>query len=99
MEDHDQNLVRVSIFGQEYTVKAQADSRYIADVADYVDSKMREVSEGLPSNQSELRIAILTSMSITDELFTIRREREDIISDVEDRAASMVELIDESVLT
>ncbi len=38
MDDNDQSFVRVSIFGQEYTVKAQADSRYIADVAEYVDS-------------------------------------------------------------
>ena len=51
MDDNDQSFVRVSIFGQEYTVKAQADTRYIADVAEYVDSKMNEVSEGLPSNQ------------------------------------------------
>ena len=99
MDDNDQSFVRVSIFGQEYTVKAQADSRYIADVAEYVDSKMNEVSEGLPSNQSELRIAILTAMGSTDELFSLRREKENMVSDVEDRATSMIELIDESVLS
>jgi cell division protein ZapA (FtsZ GTPase activity inhibitor) len=98
MNDNDQSFVRVSIFGQEYTVKAQADSRYIADVAEYVDSKMNEVSADLPSHQSELRIAILTAMGITDEMFSLRREGENIVADVEERATSMIELIDETVL-
>ena len=39
----DGNLARVSIFGHEYTVKAEADGSYIAEVAKYVDQKIREV--------------------------------------------------------
>ena len=66
----DGNLARVSIFGHEYTVKAEADGSYIADVAKYVDQKMREVKEQLPDSQSTSRIAILAAMSITCLLYT-----------------------------
>ena len=99
MNKEHENLVRVSIFGQEYTVKAKADPKYIADVAEYVDKHMRDVEEGLSSTQSGMRIAILAAMSITDDLFTAKREREGIITHVEDKAASLVELIDETAVS
>jgi len=99
MDNEHENLVRVSIFGQEYTIKAKADSKYIADVAQYVDQQMQEVEEGLASTQSGMRIAILAAMSITDDLFTTRREKEGIIEQVEDKALSLVEFIDETVIS
>ena len=37
--------VQISIFGQEYSVKAPADASYIKKIAEYLDSKMREVQE------------------------------------------------------
>lgn len=99
MEENSDNLVRVSIFGQDYTVKAKADTNYIADVAQYVDKKMREVEEGLPSVQSGMRIAILAAMSITDDLFSAKQEKENIVTQVEDKAVSLIELIDEAVVS
>ncbi|MEE9167404.1 MAG: cell division protein ZapA [Candidatus Neomarinimicrobiota bacterium] len=91
-------MVRVSIFGQEYTVKAKADSNYIADVASYVDKEMREVEESLSSTQSGTRIAILAAMSITDDLFSVRRDRDSVVEQVEDKAATLVEFIDETMV-
>ncbi|MCH8068876.1 MAG: cell division protein ZapA, partial [Candidatus Marinimicrobia bacterium] len=98
MEENSDNLVRVSIFGQDYTVKAKADTNYIADVAQYVDKKMREVEEGLPSVQSGMRIAILAAMSITDDLFSVKQEKENVVTQVEDKAVSLIELIDEAIV-
>ena len=37
------NQVKISIFGQEYSVKAPADPDYIKKIAQYLDEKMREV--------------------------------------------------------
>ncbi len=98
MTDDQDNLARVSIFGHEYTVKAQADETYIADVAQYVDQKMREIEEELPSSQSTTRIAILAAMSVTDDYFSEKRQRNQIVSEVEEKASSLVEFIDESLV-
>ena len=38
--------VDVSILGQTYRVKGEADDAYVKDVARYVDGKMREVNDG-----------------------------------------------------
>ena len=92
------NLVKVSIFGQEYTVKAPADPAYIQSIAEYVNSKMKEVQDELPTAQSSTRIAILASMNITDELFNIRKTKENEKSEVDAKISSLVELIDESII-
>ena len=92
------NLVKVSIFGQEYTVKAPADPQYIQSIAEYVNLKMKEVQDELPTAQSSTRIAILASMNITDELFNIRKTKENEKSEVDAKISSLVELIDESII-
>ena len=71
----DNNQVQISIFGQEYSVKAPADPEYIKRIAEYLDEKMREVQSGFSTTQSSTRIAILAGMNITDELFTYKKEK------------------------
>ena len=42
--DGNENFVKVTIYGQEYTIKAPADATYIKNIAEYVDEKiMRKV--------------------------------------------------------
>lgn len=97
MEDQP-SLVRVNIYGQEYKVKAPADSSYIVEVANYVDTKMREVAEGLSSQQPATRIAILAAMNISDELFKIKENRSESNSSVEKRISSLIDYIDDNLV-
>tara|TARA_Y100001970_G_scaffold167476_1_gene204928 strand:+ start:456 stop:746 length:291 start_codon:yes stop_codon:yes gene_type:complete len=91
------NQVKISIFGQEYSVKAPADETYIKKIAEYLDEKMREVQSGFSTTQSSTRIAILAGMNITDELFTAKQSGESDSSETEEKISSLIELIDESL--
>ena len=91
------NQVKISIFGQEYSVKAPADPDYIKKIAQYLDEKMREVQSGFSSTQSSTRIAILAGMNITDELFTAKQSGEIDSSDAEQKISSLIELIDDTL--
>jgi len=91
------NQVKISIFGQEYSVKAPADPDYIKKIAQYLDEKMREVQSGFSSTQSSTRIAILAGMNITDELFTAKQSGEVDSSDAEQKISSLIELIDDAL--
>ena len=91
------NQVQISIFGQEYSVKAPADPDYIKKIAEYLDDKMRAVQSGFSTTQSSTRIAILAGMNITDELFTARQSDESDSTEVEEKISSLIELIDDSL--
>ena len=91
------NQVQISIFGQEYSVKAPADPDYIKKIAEYLDDKMRDVQSGFSTTQSSTRIAILAGMNITDELFTARQSDESDSTEVEEKISSLIELIDDSL--
>ncbi len=91
------NQVKISIFGQEYSVKAPADPDYIKKIAEYLDEKMREVQADFSTTQSSTRIAILAGMNITDELFTSRQSEETDSTDAEQKISSLIELIDDAL--
>jgi cell division protein ZapA len=62
---------RVTIFGEEYTLKSDTPPDHTRAVAAYVDKAIREVMGSAAVVESH-KAAILACLSITDELF---RER------------------------
>ena len=61
----DKIVLKVNIYGAEYSVRGYADASYIQAVAEYLDSKMREVDKSVRVDSS-LKVAILASLNITD---------------------------------
>ncbi|MBU1873685.1 cell division protein ZapA [bacterium] len=97
MEEQNDSLVRVTIYGQEYTVKAKADPSYIVSVANFVNEKMEEVENSLTTVQSPLRIAILAAMNITDELFGSNKDKEELSHKIDEKTMFLVDLIEEKL--
>ena len=97
MVEKEDNQIKITIFGQEYSVKATADPTYIKNIAEYVDTKMREVQSGFSSTQSSNWIAILSAMNISDELFNAKKKGDSDNNEVEEKITSLIEFIDESV--
>jgi len=71
--------VDVEIFGKVYTVRGDKDPDYVRRVAEFVDRKMREISQ-VTETVSTSRIAILASLNIADELMTLLEESEELRS-------------------
>ena len=59
--------IRVSIFGREYNIKGGSDEDYIRNLAEYVDSVMKDISDKAGAISSG-RIAILAALNIADEM-------------------------------
>src|ERR671912_2747838 len=66
------NAVRVTIGGEEYTVRSEVPPEYTREVAAYLDAALKRVRDSLPMVESH-KAAILAGLSITDELFQARR--------------------------
>tara|TARA_B110000495_G_scaffold202922_1_gene224614 strand:+ start:3627 stop:3935 length:309 start_codon:yes stop_codon:yes gene_type:complete len=95
--DNSENFVKVTIYGQEYTIKAPADASYIKNIAEYVDGKMREVQEDLATPQVPAKVSILAAMNIADELFAEKRDRDQIKGDVDSKVSSLIEIVEEAI--
>jgi cell division protein ZapA len=67
------NTVQVEIFGQVYSVRAEADPGQVEEVASRVDSEMRALSRSIGVVDS-LRIAVLAALNIADECVRLREE-------------------------
>ncbi len=69
--------VKVTIVGDEYTLRSDASPEHTRAVAEYVDRAIRTVLAGAPSVDTR-SAAILAALQITDELFKARGSRAEI---------------------
>ena len=92
-----ENTTRLKIFGEEFTVKSKADDAYLQDVARYVDQHMREISQNMPVSQPSLRIAVLAAMNISDELFSLRKQYDEVNSTVQTKTSELSQVIQEAL--
>jgi cell division protein ZapA len=77
--------VQVEIFGQTYSIKGQDDPAYIRELAAFIDAKMKEVQKGT-GTVDPLRVAILTALTMSDELYRLR-EKQGALEKTTDKAA------------
>jgi cell division protein ZapA len=69
--------VRVTIVGEEYTIRSDASPEHTRAVAEHVDQAIREIMNA--GNVGETRkAAILAALQITDDLLRARAESEEI---------------------
>ena len=91
------NVLKVNIYGTEYPIKGTTNVEYIKQVADYVDSKMKEVNQSV-AVVSTLKVAILAALNITDELFKEKRKSEKFNEkDFEDKVQKWVNLLEKEL--
>jgi cell division protein ZapA len=65
------NVVKVSILGDEYSIRSDASPEQTRAVADHVDKVIRQIMAGSQMVESH-KAAILAALSITGELFEAR---------------------------
>lgn len=85
--------VRVEIYDQTYHLRG-SDSEYISELARYVDTKMRLISQQAATVDS-LRLAVLAALNIADELHVLKRRYDSVASDYNERAEHLAGALDE----
>lgn len=85
--------VTVTIYGQDYTLKGDADSTYVERVAALVDQKMREISQ-----RSELastsKVAILAAVNLADDLLREQQKHQEALVLLEERTSQITSFLD-----
>jgi cell division protein ZapA len=85
--------VRVEIFDQVYNLRG-SDADYIVKLAEYVDGKMRAVSQQTATVDS-VRLAVLAALNIADEYHLLKRRLDAPSPDARQRASKLASALDE----
>jgi cell division protein ZapA len=88
--------VKVTIYDQTYTVAGDLEPVYVEELAQYVDSKMREIARATNLVDS-VKVAVLAALSIADELETLRRSRGDGREELRERAERCLKLVERAL--
>jgi len=83
--------VQVEIYGQVYSIKGADNAARIRELADYVDLKMKEVQKGT-GTVDPLRVAILTALTIADELTSLRMQYDELEVAADNAAKRLINL-------
>jgi cell division protein ZapA len=86
------NAVRVTIGGEELTVRSELPPEYTREVAAYLDAALKRVRDSLPSVDVQ-KAAILAALAITDELFQARRGDREIANRMTALAEDLARLL------
>jgi cell division protein ZapA len=86
-------VVNVDIHGQLYPIRSGLDPAYVAELAAFVDEKMRLASRESPAGDT-LKLAVLAALNIADECFRARDEGRRRQDDVAHRAEELERMLD-----
>jgi cell division protein ZapA len=84
---------RVTIFGETYNIRSQAEPEYTNEVAEHVNRVMHSIKKNVGLKEPH-KIAILAAMSITDELFQEKKNTEIMDEELGQKSNSLIHLID-----
>lgn len=90
--------IRVEIYNQTYNIRSDGDTEYIIQLAEFVDSRMREISSGTLTVDS-LKVAILAALHVADELHRLKNLHEQADAQLASRSAECAEMLDKLLKT
>jgi cell division protein ZapA len=97
MSDASVRVVPVEILGQRFPIKSALDESYVAELASYVDAKIRSASEATPTRDT-VGVAVLAALNIADEYFRCRDLQGDWQRLLDERAGRVERLLDDALL-
>jgi cell division protein ZapA len=93
MDQHASRVVTVEIHGQQYPIRSGLDPKYVAELAVYVNEKMRLASLETPAGDT-LKLAVLAALNIADEYFRMADQEREHHERVAHRAEELERMLD-----
>ena len=84
--------VKIRIKDREYAIMGSDDKEQILKVASYVDQRMREISNS-QKGLSDDKTAILTALDVAGDYFQLIKEKEVLLTEIDDRTSRLIENI------
>ena len=88
--------MKIEIYDQIYNINSGQSDEYLRQLASYVDSKMRDIADETRIADS-LKVAVLASLNIADELFTLRERRQQLEGPLRKRVEKCVAMVEKAI--
>ena len=85
--------VKIRIKDTEYAIRGSDDREQILKVAEYVDKKLREISE-FKKELPEDKKAILTALDIAGDYFQLIKEKEVLLAEINNKSKRLIQSLD-----
>lgn len=85
--------VTIKIKNTEYAIRGSDDREQILKAAEYVDRKLREIDE-FKKELSEDKKAILTALDIAGDYFQLIKEKEVLLTEINNRSKRLLQRLD-----
>ena len=85
--------VQVEIYGQRYAITGEAEEGYIREVAQLVDTQIRQVADGMKTATLS-RLAVLAALNLAHQLLQAERQSQQLDAAIEARAGNLLASIE-----
>ena len=92
-QEPESRVIHVEIHGQRYPIRSALESQYVAELAAFVDEKMRLAARECPAGDT-LKIAVLAALNVADEYFRACDADQDRRASLEGRANELERMMD-----
>jgi cell division protein ZapA len=89
-------VVAVEILGQQYPIRSTLPQSYVADLAAYVDEKIRSAADITPTTDT-VRLVVLAALNIADECFHALDADREGRAQFLDRLTRLERLVDDAI--
>ena len=86
-------LITIELFGQTYTFRASGGVSQPEEVAGYVAGEI-EKARAAGETPSKLDTVILAALNMANDYFEMRRSRQELVRDIDERCKVLIEHID-----
>ena len=87
-------VITVEVAGQRYPIRSKLDTEYVAELAAYVDNKIRVAADAAPASDG-VGLAVLAALNIADELFRARKQNSTADGTLNDQASRLEQMLDD----
>ncbi len=85
--------VNVNIGGTRLSIKSDRDPRYVAELAEYIDSKLDALQKAAPSVTRE-KLMMLISLNVAEELFDAQGELRSLKDSIQVAVGNCLNILD-----
>lgn len=88
--------MKIEIYDQLYNINSGQSDEYLQQLATYVDGKMREIADATRIADS-LKVAVLASLNIADEMFTLRERRQQLEGPLRKKVERCISMVEKAI--